>query len=138
MERICKVLVVEDDSSVRALLGDVLDYVGYAFTLTSTAAEMRAALDASEYDIAIIDIALRDTEDGFALAEVASEKGCGVILTTGDPGSRVRLEASGRRHLMKPFRMRDLTTLVDDVLKENEALCVPRRPADGSALPAQA
>jgi len=99
---------------------------------------MRVALAASEYDVAIIDIALRDAEDGFALAEVASEKGCGIVLTTGDPGSRARLETSGRRHLMKPFRVQELTALVDQVLKDNEALCAPRRPSDGAALPAQA
>jgi DNA-binding response OmpR family regulator len=29
MDRICNILVVEDDDSVRALLGDVLDNAGY-------------------------------------------------------------------------------------------------------------
>ena len=126
MDRICKILVVEDDDSVRALLGDVLDHAGYEFTLASSAAEMRQALDAGDYDIAIIDISLRGAEDGFALAELAGEKGCGVILTTGDPDRRAHLEASGRRHLMKPFRMQQLTELVEQVLKDVAALCVPR------------
>ena len=43
--RICNILVVEDDDSVRALLGDVLDHAGYEFTLARDGAEMRAALD---------------------------------------------------------------------------------------------
>jgi len=137
MDRICKILVVEDDDSVRALLGDVLEHEGYDFALTSGAAEMRLALDRAEYDVAIIDISLRGGEDGFALAELASEKGCGIILTTGHPAQRARLEASGQRHLLKPFRMLDLTALVDLVLKDNAALCAPRRPSD-SALPARA
>ena len=104
--RICNILVVEDDDSVRALLGDVLDHAGYEFALARDGAEMRAALDADVFDVAIIDISLRGGEDGFSLGEVASEKGCSVILTTGDPDRRVRLEASGRRYLMKPFRMK--------------------------------
>jgi DNA-binding response OmpR family regulator len=136
MDRICKILVVEDDDSVRALLGDVLEHQGYDFTLASNAAEMRDALDRDEYDVAIIDISLRGAEDGFALAELASEKGCGIVLTTGDPTQRIRLEASGRRHLLKPFRILDLTALVDQVLKDAEALCAPRRPPDGSVEPA--
>jgi DNA-binding response OmpR family regulator len=136
MDRICKILVVEDDDSVRALLGDLLEHQGYDFTLASSAAEMREALEREEHDVAIIDISLRGAENGFELAELASEKGCGIILTTGDPAHRVRLEASGRRHVLKPFRMLDLTTLVDQVLKDSEALCVPRRPPDGSAVPA--
>jgi len=136
MDRICKILVVEDDDSVRALLGDLLEHQGYDFTLASSAAEMREALEREEHDVAIIDISLRGAEDGFALAEQASEKGCGIILTTGDPAQRIRLEASGRRHLLKPFRILDLTALVDQVLKDAEALCVPRRPPDGSVEPA--
>ncbi|HEX6442390.1 MAG TPA: response regulator [Stellaceae bacterium] len=135
MDRICKILVVEDDDAVRALLGHVLEHQGYDFALASSAAEMRTALETDDYDVAIIDISLRGVENGFALAEVASDKGCGIILTTGDPAQRARLEASGRRHILKPFRILDLTALVDQVLKDTEALCVPR-PPDDSAVPA--
>jgi DNA-binding NtrC family response regulator len=138
MARICKILVVEDDDAVRALLGDVLDDAGYRFTLTSSALEMRAALSADDYDVAIIDISLRGGEDGLALAEVASDKGCGVILTTGDPQQQVRLEASGRRHLIKPFRMQSLTQLIEQVLRDGNVLCTPRRREGPQALPAGA
>ncbi len=134
--RICNILVVEDDDSVRALLGDVLEHAGYEFVLARDGAEMRAALDGDAFDVAIIDISLRGGEDGFSLGEVASEKGCNVILTTGDPDRRLRLEASGRRYLMKPFRMRQLTDLVDQILRDDAALCV-RRPPPFSALGAQ-
>jgi two-component system OmpR family response regulator len=136
MDRICNILVVEDDDSVRALLGDVLDNAGYEFMLTRDGTEMRAALDADLFDVAIIDISLRGGEDGFTLGEVASGKGCSVILTTGDPDRRVRLEASSRRYLMKPFRMKELTDLVDEILRDDASLCV-RRPPTNPVLPAQ-
>ncbi|MGE0260222.1 MAG: response regulator [Alphaproteobacteria bacterium] len=136
MTRICNILVVEDDDSVRALLGDVLDHAGYEFALARDGAEMRALLDSDMFDVAIIDISLRGSEDGFALAEVAGDKGCGVVLTTGDPERRVRLEASGRRYLMKPFRMKQLTDLVDEILRDNAALCA-RRPPPAATLSAQ-
>jgi two-component system OmpR family response regulator len=128
MDRICNILVVEDDDSVRALLGDVLDHAGYEFTLACDGTEMRAALDAETFDIAIIDVSLRGGEDGFALGEIASEKGCSVVLTTGDPERRVRLEASGRRYIMKPFRMKALTDLIDEILHNDAALCSRRPP----------
>ena len=134
MDRICNILVVEDDDSVRALLGDVLDHAGYEFMLARDGAEMRAALDAEPFDVAIIDISLRGGEDGFALGEAASGKGCSVILTTGDPERRVRLEASGRRHLMKPFRIKQLTDLIDEILRDDAALCTRRPPPATSAL----
>jgi DNA-binding response OmpR family regulator len=136
MTRICNILVVEDDDSVRALLGDVLDHAGYEFTLARDGTEMRAALDAEVIDVAIIDISLRGSEDGFSLGKLASEKGCSVILTTGDPERRVRLEATGRRYLMKPFRMKQLTDLIDEILRDDAALCA-RRPPTGSVLRAQ-
>ena len=138
MDRICKVLVVEDDDGVRALLGDLLTHQGYDFTLTSSADEMRRALDGEDYDVAIIDISLRGAEDGFALAELAIDKGCGIILTTGDPAQRPRLEASGRRHILKPFRMVDLTELIELVLQDSPTLCVPRPPGDGTVIPVRA
>ena len=130
MTRICNVLVVEDDDSVRDLLGEVLDHAGYEFTLARDGMEMRTALDAEIFDVAIIDISLRGGEDGFTLGEVASEKGCSVLLTTGDPERRVRLEASGRRHLMKPFRMKQLTDLINEILRDDGALCTRRPPSD--------
>jgi DNA-binding response OmpR family regulator len=136
MDRICNILVVEDDDSVRALLGDVLDHAGYEFLLARDGTEMRAALDAEVFDVAIIDISLRGGEDGFTLGAVANDKGCSVILTTGDPDRRVRLEASGRRYLMKPFRIKEMTELVDEILRDTAALCV-RRPPTSSVLPAQ-
>ena len=136
-DRICKILVVEDDDAVRALLGDVLDYAGYEFTLARDGAETRQALDAEEFDVAIIDIGLRDSDDGFTLAGLADARGCGVILTTGDPDRRRHLEKSSRRHVLKPFRMQQLTELVEQVLKDQASLCT-RRPRDNPTLSTQA
>lgn len=134
MDRICNILVVEDDDEVRNLLGNVLDHAGYEFTLTINGDQMRAALAADVFDIAIIDISLRGGDDGFALAEVAAEKSCGVILTTGDPTQSARIAASGRRHVMKPFRMRTLTDLVDEILKETQNLCTTKPRGDQQPL----
>jgi DNA-binding response OmpR family regulator len=134
MTRICNILVVEDDEAVQALLGDVLDYAGYLFTLTSNGDEMRAALDTAAFDVAIIDITLQG-EDGFALAEYAQSKGCGILLTTGDHQQIERIEASGHRHLFKPFRIEELTALVDLILTDTAALCMARpKPDQPSAI----
>jgi DNA-binding response OmpR family regulator len=138
MTRICKILVVEDDDAVRLLLGEVLQQEGYEFALVRSGAEMRLSLDAGEYDIVIIDISLRGGEDGVALAEVARERGCGVILTTGDPAQMTRARASQWRSLMKPFRIRPLLALVDSILQETEAQCERRTGTDGPRFPASA
>jgi DNA-binding response OmpR family regulator len=132
MMRICKVLIVENDDHVRDLLADVVEDEGYFFASVKSGREMRAALDEDDYDIAIIDITQPPPEDGFALARVARERGCGVILITGDHHHLERLQASGEHYLLKPFKVRHLTALADKVLTEIAAQCVHRKRSDGS------
>jgi two-component system, OmpR family, response regulator len=137
MPRICKVLIVENDNDVRNLLGDVFDREGYRFAQVKTGAEMRQALDEDDYDIAVIDITLPGSEDGFALAQIARDQGCGVILITGDHRHRERLQGGGQHHLVKPFRTLQLLEMADKVLAESAAQCVRRKRGDGSFFPAR-
>lgn len=137
MARICKVLIVEDHDEVRELLEAAFEDRGFEFAAVETGEEMRAALDADEYDITIIDVLLPGGEDGFALAESARELGCGVILITGDHRHLERLDKSGHYHLLKPFRLHDMMTLIDRVLDESANLCVRRKRGDGSDFSAR-
>lgn len=137
MARICKVLIVENDDYVRELLGDAFDDEGFLFTPAKTGAEMREALDEDDYDIAVIDVTQPGEHDGFALGEIAHAQGCGVILTTGDHRHGDRLEQSGRHFLLKPFKMRDLMTTVDQILTVASMECVRRKRRDGSAFAAR-
>jgi two-component system OmpR family response regulator len=137
MPRICKVLVVEDDDGVRALLGDIFANEGYRFALVASGAEMQEALDDDDYDIVIIDVLLRSTDDGFALAEAAHEQGCGVILTTGDHRHSDRLAGGDFPYLMKPFKVQEMIALVDQVLQGIGARCVRRKRRDGSQFAAR-
>jgi two-component system, OmpR family, response regulator len=135
MSRMCKVLIVENDDDVRNLLGNVFDHEGYCFAQVKTGAEMRQALDEDDYDIAVIDITLPGSEDGFALARIARDQGCGAILITGDHRHRERLQGGGQHYLVKPFRMLQLLEMADKVLAELAAQCVRRKRGDGSFFP---
>jgi two-component system, OmpR family, response regulator len=137
MPRICKVLIVENDNDVRNLLGDMFDREGYHFAQVKTGAEMRQALDEDDYDIAVIDITLPGSEDGFALAQIARDQGCGVILITGDHRHRERLQGGSQHYLVKPFRTLQLLEMADKVLAESAAQCVRRKRGDGSFFPAR-
>jgi len=103
MTRICKVLIVENDDGVRDTLANVVADEGYLLTTLRTGREMSIALDDDDYDIVIIDVSQPGPEDGFALARVARERGCGVILVTGDHRHRDRLQESGEHYLLKPL-----------------------------------
>lgn len=131
MPRICRVLVVEDHDGVRTLLGEALADDGYRFTLLSSGAEMRAALDADDFDIVIIDVSLR-REDGFALAAEAAECGVGIVLTSSDEHQIERMRSSGHRFIQKPFLMPTLIAMVEEVRRETASRCIKRKRQDAS------
>ena len=135
MTRICKVLIVENDDGVRNTLANVVADEGYLLTTLRTGREMSIALDDDDYDIVIIDVS--QPEGGFALARVARERGCGVILVTGDRRYLDRLQESGEHYLLKPFKIREFTTLADTVLTEIATQCIRRKRGDGSSFPAR-
>jgi DNA-binding response OmpR family regulator len=135
MARICKVLIVENDEYISELLGEVFDEEGFNFTIVETGAEMEDKLDEDDFDIVMIDVTQPGEKDGFALAEIAHAQGCSVILTTGDHRHSERLEKSGRFYLLKPFRLRELTTVVDQILTIASIECVRRKRRDGSYFP---
>ena len=138
MARVCKVLIVENDDDVRDLLGHLFEDEGYQFSMAKTGPEMREALDDDDYDIAIIDVTQPGHEDGFVLARIACDQGCGAILVTGDHRHLGRLQGSGQRYLLKPFRVQQLVEIADQILDETAAQCVRRRRGDGSCFPARA
>jgi DNA-binding response OmpR family regulator len=138
MARICKVLIVENDDDVRDLLGDIFADEGFRFSTVKTGAEMRAELDVDDYDIVVIDVTQPGHEDGFSLAQIAREQGCGVILVTGDHRLTERLQGSGQHYLLKPFRVQQLIEVVDKILAETATQCVRRTRRDGSLFPARA
>lgn len=135
MARVCKVLVVEDDDYISQVLGEAFNEEGFLFTAVANGAEMEEKLDEDDYDIVMIDVTQSGDKDGLALAEIAHAQGCGVILTTGDHRHSQRLERSGRFFLLKPFRMRELMTVVDQVLALASIECVRRKRSDGSSFP---
>ena len=135
MARICKVLIVENDDYISELLEEIFSEEGFLFTSVKTGIEMEEELDKDDYDIVMIDVTQPGDKDGFALAEIAHAQGCGVILTTGDHRHSQRLEQSGRFFLLKPFRMRELMTVVDQILTIASIECVRRKRRDGSFFP---
>jgi DNA-binding response OmpR family regulator len=135
MPRICKVLIVENDDAVRSLLADLFEDEGYAFSTVRTGTEMREALDDDDYDIVVIDVTQPGHEDGFALAQIARDQGCGSILVTGDHRHLERLENSEQHFLLKPFKVRQLLEVADQILVETAAQCVRRKRGDGSLFP---
>jgi two-component system OmpR family response regulator len=123
MPRICRVLIVEDNEGIQALLGDLFSHEGFRFTIAADGPSMRAALEEGDIDVVVLDVVLPGAEDGFALAEEATARGLPVVLVTGSPHHFDRLEQSGHPYLMKPFYVADLLKLVERALRRARAKC---------------
>jgi DNA-binding NtrC family response regulator len=126
--KICKVLIVEDDSDIRELLSGTFAGEGYRFVMATNAAEMRSALASDpELDIVVVDLHLPGGANGLVLAAEAAAQGLPVIVVTGDHSRLEEIEKSGHRHIMKPYRLSTLLELADETLKAAKAQCERRQ-----------
>lgn len=108
MSKACRILLVEDDFGVQELLQRVLTGEGNEVVVARDGPSMRAAIAADDFNAAIIDFRLPGGETGLVLAQQAAERGCGVVLITGDHLQDEALAASGHHYLLKPFRVEAL------------------------------
>jgi DNA-binding NtrC family response regulator len=131
MSEPCSILIVEDDPGVQELLRDVLTEEGNSVVLARDGDEMRAAFEANEFNVIIIDIRLPGAENGIALARQAAERGCGVVLITGDHNHLDALARTGHRYLLKPFRVEQLLEVAQEVADAARARCGVRRGSSG-------
>ena len=68
------VLVVDDESDIRALIQEILSDEGYGVTVAANAAEARSARDGDKFDLILLDIWMPDT-DGISLLREWNEAG---------------------------------------------------------------
>ncbi len=57
-----QVLVVDDESDIRALISDILSDEGYGVTVAADAAEARSAREEQKFDLILLDIWMPDTD----------------------------------------------------------------------------
>ena len=116
-----RVLLVEDEDSVAALVGEMLQELGYQVTRAPTAAIALRMLD-RESDLALVlsDMVMPGRLNGMDLArEIARRRPeLPVILTTGFSEAALAAREEGLRLLMKPYRMDALAAALDAARRE--------------------
>ncbi len=126
-----RVLVVDDDPSMREMLCDLLESSGLAATAVEDGASMHRALAADEHALLLIDLRLR-REDGLTLARAVREASdIPIIILTGkgdDTDRILGLELVADDYLTKPFNPRELIARVRAVLRRTRPP-TPRAPA---------
>lgn len=106
-----RILLVEDELEIQALLGEVLQGKCYAVDFAATVHEAKGRLAEHAYDLVIADWKLPDG-DGRLIADWATELGAKTFVMSGYlahmPGGR----APDHETLMKPIRLPDFVDLV--------------------------
>lgn len=115
------VLVVDDDTRLRRLLGRFLTDAGFLVSAAADAAEARTMLASLTFDVIVLDV-MMPGESGFELTRYLSARPSAppVLLLTahGEPEDRIRgLEAGAEDYLPKPFEPRELVLRLRTILR---------------------
>ncbi|HLN22845.1 MAG TPA: response regulator transcription factor [Patescibacteria group bacterium] len=119
-----RILVVEDDPAVQALLATCLRAAGYWVAAASTAREARDELAHGEIALVLLDLQLPDG-DGLTLARtLRTTQNIGIIIVSsaGRPEQRAQgLEVGADDYVAKPVFPRELVARVRNVLDRRRA-----------------
>lgn len=125
-----RVLVVEDDESVRTMLTRVLALEGYAVEPVATVAAAVAALRDPLPDLVLLDLVLAG-EDGLdLLTRIRRDHDVPVILLTGRAEEHDRilgLRMGADDYIVKPFSPGELVARIQTVLRRARPRTAPRR-----------
>jgi two-component system, OmpR family, response regulator len=118
-----RVLVVEDETKVAAIVRRGLERAGHAVDVAVTAAEARWAAKELAPDAILLDVMLPDG-DGFAVCRELRDEGCWapiIMLTARDAiDDRVAgLDAGADDYLTKPFAMSELAARLRAVTRRD-------------------
>lgn len=120
-----RILVVDDDDELRALLQSYLGDQGYAVKTVAEGAAMRAAMAAERFDLVILDV-MMPGEDGLTLCrELRAKSRVPILMLTarGDELDRIiGLEMGADDYLPKPFHPRELLARIRSILRRVQEL----------------
>jgi DNA-binding NtrC family response regulator len=124
--RLARILVVDDDESIRKTITPILEEKGYA---VDTAKNGREAIEKSKaefYNLALIDIRLPDMEGTRLLTAMRETTPRMVkIIVTGYPSLQNAIEAVNRgadAYILKPFNVEKTLKLIDEQLRRQKNL----------------
>ena len=124
MDECARILVIDDDESIRKILSAILQDEGYA---VETAENGREAIDKSNvkvYNLALIDVRLPDIE-GVALLAMLKETVPRMrkIIITGFPTIQNAMEAVNNKadaYMLKPFEIGKILETIKEQLKKQQ------------------
>ncbi|RGE24271.1 response regulator transcription factor [Leucobacter sp. wl10] len=118
-----RILIVEDEERIATFVGKGLRAAGHAVDITGSGEDALAALQASDFDLVILDVGLPGM-NGFEVLEVLRGTGDGVavimLTAQGSLEDTVRgLDGGADDYLVKPFRFEELLARVRARLRDS-------------------
>jgi len=119
-----RILIVDDDESIRTVLSTILSDEGYSVDMARTGKEAVKKSNPRLYNLALIDIRLPDTEGTTLLTRIkkASPRMRKIIIT-GYPSLQNAVDALNKgadAYVMKPFDMRKVLATIEEQLEKQE------------------
>ena len=113
-------LLVDDDEEVAALVGEMLEHLGYRVAHATSATEALCALEnARKVDLVFSDVMMPGGMNGVELAREIRTRALGVpvLLTSGyAEAARKSAAAEGVHVLAKPYSLEDLATALREAI----------------------
>lgn len=123
-EASAKILVLDDDEAIRALISTVLQRRGYQVLTAASASEGLQLIAEQQPELVLVDYQLPDRDGLSVLQEIKScYPSCYVIMVTGMGNEELAVElmkAGASEYLQKPFNTRQLPDRIDAVRKLRE------------------
>ncbi len=123
MDRQPRILIVEDDRDLSAIVERFFDNEGFDATTAGSAEEAYDALSRKGFDAIVLDINLPGI-DGIELCrELRRASSAPVVFASariGDEARALALESGGDAYLSKPFSLRELLAQVNAVLRRSD------------------
>ncbi|MDE2361458.1 MAG: response regulator transcription factor [Hyphomicrobiales bacterium] len=116
---LAKILVVEDDDSVRAVLRHAFEREGYQVAEADNAPDALSALDAGKIDLVTIDLLLKQGNGLQLVREIRARLDIPVVVITGVESADDRLtglECGADDYIVKPFNLREVVLRIRNVL----------------------
>ena len=120
-----KILIIDDDTRLRNLLGKYLNENNFNTTLSGNTNDARNILENDNFDLIIVDV-MMPQEDGITFtAKIRKTIKTPIIILTarGDFSDRISgLEAGADDYLAKPFEPKELLLRINNILKRNQSI----------------
>jgi len=122
-------LVVDDDTRIRALLNRYLTENGFRVTVAADGAEAQRKLAGLDFDLIIMDVMMPGDSGIDVTKGLRTVKSVPIIMLTAlaESGSRIAgLESGADDYLAKPFDPRELVLRVNNILRRNVSNDAPK------------